>query len=341
VPLNNFPIDVVGITIEADPTALKMDQNLSDLVDASAARTNLDVYDTGTTDTTFLALAGGAMTGAITFDATGLQNINKGTFDNSLGGYNGISLTCAVGYELNWQGGHLGNWYSGAYSEITIDSSVHITHVDGLTVESGMTVKGPMISDESATSGFISTLSGAQLSFDGTGCYISGEETTTWGLSISNCPAINFADSTSQSTAAITFSGGTVGSPISVTGSGGTISMGDSIGFDLSGSTAGAGIKFADSTIQYTAAVAPPSADVLTANAIASNINYISGSSGTWVGNGLPTIAGLIGWGVYNVTDGLIAYSYSSGPTFYLASAISTSNDTVQVSGSNSSFYIA
>ena len=122
MPLNNFPIDVVGITIEADPSALKMDQNLADLTDASDARTNLDVYDTGTTDTTFLALAGGLMTGAITFDATGQQNINKGTFDNSTGGYNGISLTCAVGYELNWQGGHLGNWYSGAFQPIHLDS---------------------------------------------------------------------------------------------------------------------------------------------------------------------------------------------------------------------------
>ena len=130
-------------------------------------------------------------------------------------------------------------------------------------------------------------------------------------------------------------------------GAGGTVSLNDQ-SLDMSASTAGgavivgtSGVTFSDSTTQTTAAVAPPSADVLTANAIASNINYISGSSGTWVGSGLPTIAGLIGWGVYNVTDGLIAYSYSSGSTFYLASAISTSNDTVQVSGSNSSFYIA
>jgi hypothetical protein len=130
-------------------------------------------------------------------------------------------------------------------------------------------------------------------------------------------------------------------------GAGGTVSLNDQA-LDMSASTAGghiivgtSGVTFSDSTTQTTAAVAPPSADVLTANAIASNINYISGSSGTWVGSGLPTIAGLIGWGVYNVTDGLIAYSYSSGSSFYLASAISTSNDTVQVSGSNSSFYIA
>jgi hypothetical protein len=33
--------------------------------------------------------------------------ITVGTFDNSTGGNNGISLHCTVGYELNWQGGHL------------------------------------------------------------------------------------------------------------------------------------------------------------------------------------------------------------------------------------------
>lgn len=110
-------------------------------------------------------------------------------------------------------------------------------------------------------------------------------------------------------------------------------------GLDLGG--ASGGITFADATVQSTAAIAPPSADVLTANAIASNVNFITGSTGTWVGNGLPSIAGLIGWGIYNATDGLIAYSYSSGSSFYLASAISTSNNTVQISGSNSSFYVA
>ena len=110
-------------------------------------------------------------------------------------------------------------------------------------------------------------------------------------------------------------------------------------GLDLGG--ASGGITFADATVQSTAAIAPPSADVMTANAIAANVNYITGSTGTWVGNGLPSIAGLIGWGIYNATDGLIAYSYSSGSSFYLASAISTSNNTVQISGSNSSFYVA
>lgn len=33
--------------------------------------------------------------------------VATGTFDNSTGDNNGISLNCYVGYELNWQGGHL------------------------------------------------------------------------------------------------------------------------------------------------------------------------------------------------------------------------------------------
>ena len=44
------------------------------------------------------------------FSGISLSNgttLAQGTFDNSTGGNNGISLNCVVGYELNWQGGHL------------------------------------------------------------------------------------------------------------------------------------------------------------------------------------------------------------------------------------------
>jgi hypothetical protein len=101
------------------------------------------------------------------------------------------------------------------------------------------------------------------------------------------------------------------------------------------------GLTFPDSTTQTTAAVAGPNADVLTANAIGANINYITGSTGTWVGNGLPSVAGLVTWGIYNVSDGLLSYSYSSGSNFYLSGSLTTSNNSVQISGSNSSFYVA
>ena len=44
------------------------------------------------------------------FSGVSLNNgttLAQGTFDNMTGGNNGISLNCYVGYELNWQGGHL------------------------------------------------------------------------------------------------------------------------------------------------------------------------------------------------------------------------------------------
>ena len=89
--------------------------NLSD-VTATTARTNLDVYSKTEVDAlvaggggggSFLPLSGGTMSGAIVFDATGGQNITKGTFDTGRSGFNGISLVCSVGYELNWQAGWL------------------------------------------------------------------------------------------------------------------------------------------------------------------------------------------------------------------------------------------
>jgi len=55
----------------------------------------------------YLPLAGGTMTGAITFDGTSGQYISKGNFDTSRGGNYGISLVCSIGYEFNWQAGWL------------------------------------------------------------------------------------------------------------------------------------------------------------------------------------------------------------------------------------------
>lgn len=132
--------------------------SLSDVASAPDARDNLDVYSKGETDAaiaagsgggTYLPLAGGTMTGAVVFDAVGAQNINKGTFDNSTGGYNGISLTCAVGYELNWQGGHLVSMYASSAQSLIIDSPLSISHAGGITFSdasvqttAGLTIAG-------------------------------------------------------------------------------------------------------------------------------------------------------------------------------------------------------
>jgi hypothetical protein len=105
-----------------------------------------------------LPLAGGTMTGAILF-GTGGQNINVGSFDNGTGGSNGISLSCAVGYELNWQGGHISNTYSSTNYAILCDSSLtlqagkRLTFGDSTYLES----KSPVVVDLGTTSGTIAT----------------------------------------------------------------------------------------------------------------------------------------------------------------------------------------
>lgn len=138
-------------------------------------------------------------------------------------------------------------------------------------------------------------------------------------------------------------------SAISVAGSGGTSTLGGSSGGAITVTDLGAtstvtitptAIVFPDSTSISTAPAAPPTTDTLTANAIAANISFVSGSSGTWVNNP-PSVAGLVSWGIYNVSDGYLSYSYSSGSTFYLSGSVTTSNNSVQISGSNSSFYVA
>jgi len=79
------------------------------------------------TDPLALLRTGGIMSGAIRFDEVGIQNISKGSFDSGRGGYNGVSLNCAVGYELNWQAGYLKaiNEY-GTVQPINIESNLII-----------------------------------------------------------------------------------------------------------------------------------------------------------------------------------------------------------------------
>ena len=189
--INAVTLDPVLTEASADGRYLRQANDLSDLDSAATARTNLDVYSKAETDAAvvaagiFLPLAGGTMTGAIVFDATGLQNINKGTFDNSTGGYNGISLTCAVGYELNWQGGHLKNWYSGASQPIILDSSLQITDAGGIT-----------FSDATVQTTAATTYDGGTVSTSVT--VSSGGSSTT----VANT-GITFPDSSVQTTAAV------------------------------------------------------------------------------------------------------------------------------------------
>ena len=111
-----------------------------------------------------LPLAGGTMTGAILF-GTGGQNLNVGSFDNSTGGFNGISLVCAVGYELNWQGGHLSSSASAGAtnydilcdSSITLAAGKRITFGDATYID---TYTAPAAAVAIAGSGTSSVLAG-------------------------------------------------------------------------------------------------------------------------------------------------------------------------------------
>ena len=98
------------------------------------------------------------MTGAILF-GTGGQNIGVGSFDNSTGGSNGISLVCAVGYELNWQGGHISNTYSSTNYAILCDSSLTLAAGKRLTFGDAtyLDSKLPVVVDLGVSSGTIAT----------------------------------------------------------------------------------------------------------------------------------------------------------------------------------------
>lgn len=83
---------VAALTGAALPSASNVFATISDL----SANNPFD-QDLNTTD-------------SVEFNLVGFSNatsIAKGTFDNGMGGSNGISLNCAVGYELNWQAGRL------------------------------------------------------------------------------------------------------------------------------------------------------------------------------------------------------------------------------------------
>ena len=211
--VNAVSLDPMLTQATGDGRYLRQANDLSDVTSVATARANLDIYSIAETDAaiaaggggggSFLPLAGGTMTGAITFDAVGLQNITKGTFDNSTGGYNGISLICAVGYELNWQGGHLGNWYSGAFQPIILDSPLNITDAGGITFsDASVQTTAAVPFDGGTVSSAISvTAAGGTVTLADTGLDLSAS--TAGGAITVGTSGITFSDSTVQSTAAV------------------------------------------------------------------------------------------------------------------------------------------
>lgn len=68
------------------------------------------------------------------------SKVATGTFDNGTSGNSGISLVCSVGYELNWQGGHLINTQDGGITAANIicDSAIELpgTGMDNMEINS-------------------------------------------------------------------------------------------------------------------------------------------------------------------------------------------------------------
>jgi hypothetical protein len=72
----------------------------------------------------------GAYGGVLLDNSTSLK---EGTFDNGTGGSKGVSLNCAVGYELNWQGGHLSSSQNSGATKVPIivDSTLQLNGLSG------------------------------------------------------------------------------------------------------------------------------------------------------------------------------------------------------------------
>lgn len=87
------------------------------------------IADVGGGGGSYLPLAGGTMTGDITFGTAG-QYIGEGNFDTSRGGVNGLSLVCSVGYEFNWQAG----WLITTEQNSTIGRPLYLDGLAGTTL---------------------------------------------------------------------------------------------------------------------------------------------------------------------------------------------------------------
>ena len=99
-------------------------------------------------------------TDSVTFNSLTLPNYTQvlvGSFDNSTGGASGLSLICAVGYELNWQGGRLKNVYNNLTQTIHVDSPVQF-HAGVLPKVVALTYASTLATDAEAGESFDVTL---------------------------------------------------------------------------------------------------------------------------------------------------------------------------------------
>jgi hypothetical protein len=98
----------------------------------------------------------------VTFNSITLPNYTQvvvGSFDNMTGGANGLSLICAVGYELNWQGGRLKNVYNNLTQTIHVDSPIQF-HAGVLPKIVALTYAATLATDAATGEIFGVTLTG-------------------------------------------------------------------------------------------------------------------------------------------------------------------------------------
>lgn len=139
--------------------------SLSEISSAIGGGGGGNPFDQDLNTTNFPSFSGVALSNGTT--------LAQGTFNNSTGGNNGISLNCYVGYELNWQGGHLKSTPDGGMTAANIlcDSAIEFqgsgidnVQIDnlGITFSDGTTqITAPTITDIVAGSGIgVSSSSG-------------------------------------------------------------------------------------------------------------------------------------------------------------------------------------
>lgn len=153
--------------------------------------------------------------------------VATGTFDNSTGGNNGISLNCYVGYELNWQGGHLKSTQDGGISAANIwcDSAIEfqgsgidnmqidssgITYPDGTTQNSANISTTNITNFNTAVSGLIPTTAAESEKivttvFNKTGSTIPKFRVVYINGGQGDMPTISLASSTQETTSSKTY----------------------------------------------------------------------------------------------------------------------------------------
>ena len=254
--------DGAGQWIEFTPTQLRFGDGT---IQTTAA--------TGGGSGDYLPLAGGTMTGNITFDGTSGQYIGKGSFDTSRGGNYGLSLVCSIGYEFNWQAG----WLTTTNQSSTTPRSLYLDSLAGTTLKvwdssnnTGIDVSHTEITfaDTTTQSTAGLPLTGGTMANDASIVSVSTSEygnytTTITGNSVS-CFDPNNNTTTSISGGGLVWGSGYTSYDSGIfsenfttnddAGSHFTVSSYE--GIVLTGTASS--IKFGDNSIQTTAAISPP-----------------------------------------------------------------------------------